>query len=146
MNILHKLSHKKIALDSSCFIYFFEGTNLYKNTLKKTFKAFEKNKACGFCSTLTLTELLPAPIKKNDLELISLYRELEKSPWHIKLIPLTTEIAISAGELRAKYNLRTPDSIHLATAQNADADFFLTNDSRLRKISSPRVEILADFT
>lgn len=145
MALFPLLSRKKIALDSSCFIYFFEDVAPYADLLEEVFEALEKGKVQGFCSSLILAELLPAPIKKSNLELVSLYKELERSPWRIRLVPLSTEIAATAGELRATYGLRTPDSIHLATAQSIGADIFLTNDARLKKVSPPRVEVLADF-
>lgn len=43
-------------------------------------------------------------------------------------------IVETAARLRATYNLKTPDSIQLATSIEADADCFLTNDVKLRAV------------
>lgn len=42
------------------------------------------------------------------------------------------EVAVRCANIRAKHPaIRTPDAIHLATAAERGAKFFLTNDSRL---------------
>ncbi|PIQ22565.1 MAG: PIN domain nuclease [Cytophagales bacterium CG18_big_fil_WC_8_21_14_2_50_42_9] len=50
----------------------------------------------------------------------------------IEIIEINTTVAIKAAELRAKYNLKTPDSIQVATALEYRAKYFLTNDIRLK--------------
>jgi len=50
----------------------------------------------------------------------------------IELLDITAAIAEQAAQLRAKYNLRTPDPIQLATCIELGADCFLTNDNRLK--------------
>jgi predicted nucleic acid-binding protein len=50
---------------------------------------------------------------------------------------------IDGGDrLRANYNLRTPDAIQLATAIQARATAFLTNDSFLTSVSDLEILIL----
>jgi predicted nucleic acid-binding protein len=49
-------------------------------------------------------------------------------------------IAEEAAQLRATYNLQTPDSIQMATAISAGASLFLTNDARLPSL--PGLEVL----
>jgi predicted nucleic acid-binding protein len=51
------------------------------------------------------------------------------------MINVNNLIAIKAAELRAKYSLKTPDSIQLATAIQYNADYFLTNDLRLKLVN-----------
>jgi predicted nucleic acid-binding protein len=43
------------------------------------------------------------------------------------------------------YNLRTPDAIQLATAQEAGAQYFLTNDRALARIPDMIVLLLDDL-
>jgi predicted nucleic acid-binding protein len=58
---------------------------------------------------------------------------------------LDAEIAHKVAELRAKFNLRTPDAIQLATAIHAKAQVFVTNDERLRKVKDVPVLIIKEY-
>ena len=51
----------------------------------------------------------------------------------------------TAARLRATHSLRTPDAIQMATALQAGASFFLTNDRRLRSIEGMTVLVVADL-
>ena len=50
----------------------------------------------------------------------------------IETLDLDIEIAKRASGLRANYNIKTPDSIQLATAIESSCDYFITNDKKLR--------------
>ena len=47
-----------------------------------------------------------------------------------------------ATELRARYNFRSPDAIHLATAILIGAEVFLTSDQKLAQCTEIRVVVL----
>jgi hypothetical protein len=47
----------------------------------------------------------------------------------------TTYVAERAAELRARYNLRTPDALQVATALVRRCEAFLTNDARLKRVT-----------
>jgi hypothetical protein len=53
-----------------------------------------------------------------------------ESPW----IGVGLEMADRAASIRARYRLRTPDAIHLATAILEGVDVFLTNDRDLLQV------------
>jgi predicted nucleic acid-binding protein len=55
------------------------------------------------------------------------------------------EIADLAAALRARYNLRTPDALYIATAIVTRCDAFLTNDKRLRQANEIRVLTLDEL-
>ena len=59
------------------------------------------------------------------------YREILLNQESLTVVELTPDIAETAAQLRATYNLRSPDSIQMATAIREGASFFLTNDARL---------------
>jgi predicted nucleic acid-binding protein len=46
--------------------------------------------------------------------------------------------------LRARYNLRTPDALQVATALVRRCEAFLTNDARLKRVTEIRVLTLDD--
>jgi predicted nucleic acid-binding protein len=49
------------------------------------------------------------------------------------------------SDLRARYNLRTPDAIHLGTALAQGAGVFVTNDAHLRQVAELEILLLSDF-
>lgn len=57
-------------------------------------------------------------------------------------IGISREVIDKATELRAKYNFKTPDSIHLAAAITCSCDVFFTNDHRLDRCTEIKIEIL----
>ena len=58
---------------------------------------------------------------------------------------LSQEIAEEAARLRASYNIRTPDSIQMATAISVGASFFLTNDTRLPSLPNLKTLVLDEL-
>lgn len=48
----------------------------------------------------------------------------------IELLPYTAVTARAALKIGVSYGLRTADAVHVATAVEADADVFLTNNKK----------------
>ena len=60
----------------------------------------------------------------------------------VEMIPLTRDVVDHATEIRAQYNFKTPDSLHLAAAIISNCDVFLTNDQRLNRFIGITIEII----
>ena len=60
-----------------------------------------------------------------------------------EVLPLTREVIDRATVLRAKYNFKTPDALHLAAAIAGHCDVFLTNDHRLDQCTDIQVEVIS---
>ncbi len=60
-------------------------------------------------------------------------------------IPLTCELADRAAALRAEHRFSTADAIHVATALDAGATAFVTNDRDLPPVPGIEYLQLADF-
>lgn len=58
------------------------------------------------------------------------------------LVPMSTAMIERATELRAKYNLKTPDALHYATAVVVGATVFLTWDLELARCVEVPVELV----
>ena len=80
-------------------------------------------------------------MRQGNLPLLALYdtffagRDLQVSEIDARVIDQATEI-------RAKFNLKSPDAIHLAAATVAKAAVFLTGDKQLARFNAIPVEII----
>ncbi|MBN1565724.1 MAG: PIN domain-containing protein [Anaerolineae bacterium] len=63
----------------------------------------------------------------------------------LRLLSITTRIAETAADLRARYNLRTPDALHVAAALDSGCDAFLTNDIGIRRVTEIAVWVLDEL-
>ena len=59
-----------------------------------------------------------------------------------EVVPLTRDVVDRATEIRAQFNFKTPDALHLAAAVLANYDVFLTNDHRLSRFTGITVEVI----
>jgi uncharacterized protein len=58
----------------------------------------------------------------------------------VEMASLIRDVIDRATEIRAQYNFRTPDSLHLAAAVTSNCDVFLTNDHRLNRFTGITIE------
>jgi predicted nucleic acid-binding protein len=73
-------------------------------------------------------ECLVLPIKKQRNDLITKFHEFFAAQ---RRLTMPDEVYRRAADLRARHNLKTPDALHLATAQLHGCTAFWTNDNRL---------------
>ncbi len=129
------LRDKNIFLDTAPLIYFIKGNSQYQKKLNQIFELNDKGHFSFITSSITLLEVLVKPLREGQIKLVEKYVNILTNVRGIEIFDITNTISIKAAELRAKYNLRTPDAIQLATAIEFNADYFLTNDIRLKSFS-----------
>ena len=134
-----------IGLDTSPFIYFVEQNPQYVDLMREIFKRITSGDFQACSSVITLTEVLVQPLRKNDQKLTDEYRNLLFNGINFRLFPLTASAAERAAELRAGYNLRTPDALQIATALENNCDTFLCNDNGLKRVSELNILILDEL-
>ena len=61
------------------------------------------------------------------------------------MVPLDESVSLRAAELRAKYGIKTPDAIQLASVIFKNGDVFITNDNRLDAVEEINVLTLRDI-
>jgi len=132
------LHHKNVFLDTAPLIYFIEGNSPFQEKLREIFDLNERGDFIFITSSITLLEVLVKPLKDGESELANNYKEILLNATGIEMFEVTNSVAIKAAELRAKYGVKTPDAIQLATAIEHSADYFLTNDFRLKSIDNIR--------
>lgn len=79
----------------------------------------------GIGSVLLIPELLTQPLREDSTAVLE---ELAALLGRLDLLPTNRATAELASALGARHGLRAPDSVHLATAVNAGADRFITDN------------------
>jgi predicted nucleic acid-binding protein len=120
-----------IAIDTNCFIYYLE-EGLWAEELKEdVFLPLEQGRFRAVTSVLTLAEILVKPKSLGREDICEEYTALLCSYPHLEIVPFTLETAVRCAEIRAKYRVRTPDALQIATALEKGSRLFLTNDTDL---------------
>ena len=96
-------------------------------------------------SIITYIEIIAYPLKLKEYNLAAKYRDYFTNSENISLYPLNFFIADETANLRAKYNLKMPDAIQIATAKQCGADFIITNDKDWEKVKGLKVTLLDDL-
>lgn len=94
---------------------------------------------------VTLTGVLTRPYRVGDDALVRRYRRFLLRSRNYSLDSIDGAIAEQAADLRARYGLRTPDVLQIATALAAGCTAFLTNDTRLQRVTELRVLVLDEL-
>lgn len=137
--------HKRIALDTSVFIYQLEATPRYVSLTNHIFRWLETPNGTAVTSTITMTELLVKPYREPDeQEVDEIYSLLSTFP-NLEWIPPSLAIADTAARIRAAHRLRTPDAIQAATAIQSGASAIVTNDSAFARVTGPETLLLEDL-
>lgn len=142
MEWIAQLQGKVVGLDTAPLIYFMEQNPKYLEMMRLFLRSFDRGDFRMVTSTVTLVEVLVHPLRQGNTILAQEYREILLNQKSLTVVELTPDIAETAAQLRASYNLRSPDSIQMATAIREGASFFLTNDARLPSLPGLTVLVL----
>jgi predicted nucleic acid-binding protein len=146
MKLEHALQNVNfLGIDTSPFIYFVEQNPLYVDLLREVFKRLTAKDFAASSSVVTLTEVLVQPLRQQNQTLADAYRDLLFNGANFKLFSITALIAERAAELCARYNLRTPDALQIATALENGCDAFLCNDNGLKRVGELRILVLDEL-
>ena len=142
MEWVERLHGQIVGLDTAPLIYFIEKNTSYLSLVHPFFEAVERGDIQVVTSTLTLTEVLIHPLRHGNRNLALRYSHILLNANNLKTLSVSPAIATEAAQLRAQYGFKTPDSIQLATAQQANAAFFLTNDDALTRVPGLQTLVL----
>ncbi len=143
--VIQDFATKTVFLDTAPLIYFIEGHSVYQPALSRLFDFNDKGGFSFVTSSVTLLEVLVKPLREGKKGIAEQYRDILTTAPGIELFDVTSAIAEQAAQLRAKYNLRTPDAIQVATCMELGADYFLTNDNRLKAVSETKVVAVGEL-
>lgn len=134
-----------LAVDTTPFIYFVEQNPTYINRVRPIFRSIASGDLKAFTSVITLTEVLVMPIQTGHTRYAHEYREMLLNSEHITTVSVDSSIAEQAARLRARYSLKTPDALHIATAITSGCQAFLTNDIALKRVQELSVLVLDEL-
>jgi predicted nucleic acid-binding protein len=138
-------NYKVLGIDTSPFIYHFQGEAPYSKVTTDLFNAVEKGMVRAVTSVITLLEVLVKPISEGNLMAAEEYSTLLRTFPNLKLRIIDDAVASRAASLRASYGIRVPDALQLGVAIEEGAKAFVTNDERLRKVADIQVLTLKSF-
>ena len=133
--------HRRIALDTSVFIYHLEAKPVYEIT-GEVFAWLELPRHSAVTSTITMTELLVRPYREANEPLVNHYYGLLSSFPNLEWVAPDLALADTAARIRAQHRVRTPDALQVATAINGGATAILTNDSDIARVREIEVGVL----
>jgi predicted nucleic acid-binding protein len=136
---------QRLYIETAPLIYYIEENPTYVAKMDAIMAAIEDRSIEAVSSVITLTEVLTHPFKLGDTQLEQEYRNILLDSGGFRLLPVTSRIAESAADLRARYNLRTPDALHAATGIDARCDAFLTNDAGVKRVTEITVLVLDEL-
>lgn len=146
MNIAQALKGvHSIYVDTAPLIYLVEDHEKYGAIVDQIFLLAETLRINLKTNVITVIEVLHKPIRENESEIEAKYREMLIESGGIELVEISKTVAERAARLRATYNLRTPDALHIATALTTGCDLFLTNDFGLKRIQELRILVIDDL-
>jgi predicted nucleic acid-binding protein len=136
---------QRLYIETAPLIYYVEEHPTYVVRMDAIIKAIEANSIAAVSSVITLTEVLSLPIRVGNIALEQEYRDILLYSQEYSLVAVSAQIAETAADLRARYNLRTPDALHVATALAVQCDALLTNDTAIRRVTELRVLLLDEL-
>lgn len=128
--------HRRIALDTSVFIYELEANPRYAELADPIFSWIEQSGHSAVTSTITMTELLVQPYRDSGEDRVNLFYGLLTSYPHLEWIAPDLEIADTAARFRALHRLGIPDALQAATAVHSKAMGVIANDSVFARVDA----------
>jgi predicted nucleic acid-binding protein len=137
--------HQRILLDTSVWIYHFEQNTTFGEAAGYVIEQLEAGRFRGVASELTLLELIVKPLQLGRQDAADDYETLLSYFPNLTLEPISRAILLEAAALRARYRLRTPDAIQLATGFKSGATLAITNDEGWRQVAGIDTLVLTDL-
>ena len=125
---------KVVYFDTNLFIYAVEEPKSiasFSEIITKLFTLAYNKEIKVITSEITLAEVLVGAYKQN-AKLVSVYDELLEHEVYFSVYPVDKRILKMAAFTRSIIKIALADAIHVSTAIIEKADFFITNDVKLK--------------
>ena len=134
--------HRRIAIDTSIFIYQLEENERYLALADSVFLWLERAGREAVTCTITMTELLVQPYREEDENRVDACYALLSTYPNLQWLAPDLETADLAARLRATHRLQTPDALQASTALRFRATGFITNDSIFTRVGGFETAVL----
>jgi predicted nucleic acid-binding protein len=128
--------HRRIALDTSVFIYQLEANVKYVGLTDPIFTWLGQPNHTGITSTITMTELLVPAYRSAGEALADQFYGLLTTYPNLEWVAPNLEVADTAARIRAQHRLRTPDALQVTTAIRSHATGLVTNESTFERVEA----------
>lgn len=136
--------HRRVALDTSIFIYHVQANPKYIPLTDYLFSWLEKPVGSAITSIVTLTEVLVQPMRARDEKLVGEFVALLTRYPNLEWVPVSFQIAALAARYRADHSLRTPDALQGATCVYSQVPALITNDPIFKRITELDILLFDD--
>ena len=138
-------SHRRIALDTSIFIYQLEANPKYLAYTDRIFRWLDQPGSAAVTSTITMTELLVLPYREGDEQRANEFYSLLSTYPNLEWVASNLEVADLAARIRALHRLRTPDALQAATAIQTLSTGLITNDPVFARVEGFETMVLDEL-
>ncbi len=128
-----------VTVDSAPIIYYLQNHPVHAARFEGLFASATEGMVLINISTITLAEVMAGPLAADNEILAAQYREVLCRSQGWQAIPVDEQVAAEAARLRARYRLRLPDAIQVATAIVTRSWALITHDSALARVKDIRV-------
>lgn len=144
MGVIPFSADQLIFVDANVVIYAVEQIEPFATLLAPLWEAVSEGVIELAGSELLWLETMVKPVKENLTEVQETFRAFLTTP-DLVLHAITPSVLETAAKVRADFGIKTPDAIHLANAIRANADLFITNDRKLKRVTALNVLVLNDL-
>lgn len=138
--------HEIVGVDTSVFIYHFEGSSEFGSTAARVLEEIASGRCLGITSVITMMEIAVQPFALGRIDIGDQYDVLLSNFPNLQIVDVTSQVARRAAQYRAEYRLFPADALQIAAAAVHGATAFVCNDRRLRRVSIPKIVVLDDYT
>jgi len=114
-----------VLVDTAPWIYLLEDHTTLSDRFAGLFEGAMRGDIDIALSSITVAEILTGPYKSNKAALAKRFEAVLRT---YRIVPLTTQIASLAAQMRALYRLKLPDAVQLASALDIGAAALVTHD------------------
>lgn len=132
----------RIYWDTMLFIYWLEDNPQFAKRVGAIRSRMRERDDQLLTGAFTFGEVLAGVYRSGDSTLAAETKSLMQSAVS-EVVPFTIETADRYAQIRGSLGLAPADAIHLASAAQAHADLFLTNDKRLVGKFVPGIQFIA---
>ena len=139
------MGKRGVGIDTSILIYLFEDHPTYAQLAEDFLRSMSRSNNAIYFSMVGVSEIFTGIKKKGDTGLLRKYIAFFQNFPHFTLVDVNFPIADKAADLRAFYDIRTPDALHLATSIIHHATTFVSNDRGLKRVKEIAVVSLEEW-